>query len=67
MLGHFGGLRLQIMRFEDPQLEISKNQFSNLEMLDLRSPKGSKTRVHGGGAYIYICKYIYIYIYLFTY
>ena len=32
----------------------------NLEILDLKSPKGSKTRVDGGGvAYIYV--YIYIY------
>ena len=32
----------------------------NLEILDLPSPKGSKTRVHGGG-----CNNIYIYIYIY--
>ena len=33
----------------------------NLEILDLPSPKGSKTRVHWGGGVAHI--YIYIYIY----
>ena len=49
---------LQIITLWGPTIGNFEN--INLEILDLPSPKGSKTRVHGGGvAYIYI--YIYFY------
>ena len=44
---------LQIITLWGPTIGNFEN--INLEILDLPSPKGSKTRVHGGGvAYIYI-------------
>ena len=47
---------LQIITLWGPTIGNSEN--INLEILDLPSPKGSKTRVHGGGvAYIYIYTY----------
>ena len=49
---------LQIITLWGPTIGNFDN--INLEILDLPSPKGSKTRVHGGGVHIYI--YIYVYI-----
>ena len=54
---------LQVLRLWGPTIGTFEN--SNSEILDLPSPKGSKTRVHGGGGHIYIYIYVYIYIYIY--
>ena len=48
---------LQIITLWGPTIGNFEN--INLEILDLPSPKGSKTRVHGGGLHIYIYTYTY--------
>ena len=53
---------LQIIRLWGPTIGNVEN--INFEILDLPSPKGSKTRVHGGGSCII---YIYIYVYIYMY
>ena len=53
---------LQIIRLWGPTIGHFEN--INFEILDVPSPKGSKTRVHAGGGG---CIYIYIYINISTY
>ena len=56
---------LQSIRLWGPT--IGHFEALNFETLDLPSPKGSKTRVHGmGGGNIHTHTYIYIYIYAHT-
>ena len=60
---------LQIITLWGPTIGHFEN--INFEILDLPSPKGSKTRVHGGRGvayiYTYICVITYIYDYLYIY
>ena len=49
---------LQIITLWGPTIGNFEN--INLEILDLPSPKGSKTRVHGGGGCIYRNMYVYL-------
>ena len=53
---------LQIITLWGPTIGNFEN--INLEIIDLPSPKGSNTRVHGGGGCIYIYIYLCIYIYM---